>query len=447
MIMIDGKEYRNLEEQVQKNKEDIAKHYQAMQLPLNLTGIEVIGSITNPSELDGVVGKRFGDAYVQVVGEDTILWIWTRANPNAGEDESYWLNIPFTTVGERGPIGPKGPKGDPGVRGSRWFSGTARPVSTSGYNVGDYYINSSNGNLWHLHDNPIRWVLEGNLKGPQGAQGDIGPAGPTGPRGERGPEGKQGPISPGIVIYAILDSIHELPDPTDLNNLSAAFIVNNNLYIQVGTSPSAADWTNMGKFSGGTTVFKDGVAVLTWDANTKLDKVSTKGGLRAYCVNGQGGQETVPIKYDAVGNSLVRRTSTGRVAVVPAVNNDEAITLAQYKTMSYSKTYKHFIYIPLDEGPSDSQMEGIELCYSYYDHSPTPLLSNQFDKIKFLKDNTGVVMYQYGVPHTAYCWTNVVSYEDRDTAILTVVDSNNHEENITLDSNSLHEEIKIHRDY
>ena len=331
MIMIDGKEYRNLEEQVQKNKEDIAKHYQAMQLPLNLAGIEVIGSITDPSELDGVVGENFGDAYVQVVGEDTILWIWTRANPNAGEDEAYWLDIPFTTVGEQGAPGPIGPQGPQGTRGSLWFTGKIYPGFNTTYRDGDMYLNSTDGSVYRFKVGTLghSWEPAGNISGPRGYTGDTGADGPQGPKGERGPEGPQGPVTPGVVINAILNSVDELPRPTELNNLSTAYIVNGDLYIQIGPTPATAIWTNMGSFSGGgTTVFKNGVATVTWDANTKLDKVTTTGGLRAYCVGGNGGQEMIPVKEDVVGKTLVRRTSTGQITAGYPHQDDHAATKA-----------------------------------------------------------------------------------------------------------------------
>lgn len=282
MIKINDIEYRNLEEQVQKNKEDIAKHYQAMQLPLNLAGINVIGEIEDPLELDYISGDNYGDAFVQVAGNDTTLWIWTRANEAAGHAHPYWLPIPFTTVGPTGAPGPIGPQGPQGIRGSRWWSGTGQPTSTTGdYKLYDYYINVQTGNIWHLHrvNNKLTWQLEGNITGPQG---------PTGPRGERGPQGKQGPTGQqgprgqagaAVLIAGILTSVDQLPSYSDIQNPNLAYLVGTEapyiLWIQEAYRFSHGDvvdtrWINAGEFGAGTTVFVSGEPTNTFDADTKL---------------------------------------------------------------------------------------------------------------------------------------------------------------------------------
>lgn len=279
MITYNGKELRNLEEQVRKNKEDIARHYQATQLPVNLAGITVIGSITDPAELDDKVGEMFGDAYVQVVGDDTKLWIWTRSNPDAGEDNDYWLDIPFTTIGEQGAPGPKGDKGDPGVRGSQWFSGTGQPTTTSGYNVGDYYINVETGNIWHLHTvgGKPTWLLEGNIMGPQGPQGNTGAAGPTGPRGPAGPQGRQGNPGQTVHILGTIESIDQLPDPSTVERNGAYLLTRNNeLYVVSGTD--TLSWLNVGPLNAGTIVSVHGSYTPTFDADVKLDNMDNKTG-------------------------------------------------------------------------------------------------------------------------------------------------------------------------
>lgn len=379
MIRINDIEYRNLEEQVQKNKEDIAKHYQAMQLPLNLAGIEVVGSITNPSELDGVIGEKFGDAYVQVVGEDTILWVWTRANPDAGEDDAYWLNIPFTTVGEQGPQGPVGPRGEKGQRGATFFVGINPPTEGNFVDGDIFYYNSPTtnlyGNIMRYNAAQQVWYAAGSIRGPQGERGPKGEKGDRGYVGERGLQGPPGPISPGYVIAAILNSVDDLPAPTELNNLSVAYLVGKILYIQIGDRPSTAVWTNMGIFNGGTTVTVSGQPAITWDSGTKLDKVtSASGGLRAYCVNGSGGQEVIPIKEDVVGKSIPRRTSAGRITVG---NGASAMDAVNYQQLEYAKNvlYCHKITMPFH--PNDTEYDPtITVMVSIYSNTNKPYLSD-----------------------------------------------------------------------
>lgn len=456
MIMIDGKEFRNLEEQVLKNKEDIAKHYQATQLPVNLAGIEVIGSITEPSELDGVIGEKFGDAYVQVVGEDTILWIWTRANPNAGEYEAYWLDIPFTTVGEQGAPGPVGPQGPTGKRGSRWYSGTGQPTTTSGYEEYDYYINVQTGNIWHLHseNGRLAWRLEGNILGPQGPIGPQGPKGDIGAQGPTGPQGKRGQAGAAVLIGGILTSIDQLPPYSDINNPNIAYLVGTSapytLWVQEAYSFSDSTvldtrWVNAGEFGGGTTVFENGIPAITWEADTKLDKVTTTGRLRVYGVGGNGNQEMVSVAQDTTANSIARRTPQGRLAVNAAANDTDAVNYSQFKNRLHKSQYMHLIYIPLESSDVNSQMAGVELCYSYYDHSPETPLPNNTYKERFLSQNEGVVMYAFGNPITAYCWTSVAQSGDNQVR-LAMKDSNGNEEFITVNLNNIRQVRKILRE-
>ena len=64
-IQIDGKTYRNLQEQVGKNKHDIQDLIKSgLTLgTLNLLGIHVIGQVNSASDLPAV-GQAFGDAYM-----------------------------------------------------------------------------------------------------------------------------------------------------------------------------------------------------------------------------------------------------------------------------------------------------------------------------------------------------------------------------------------------
>lgn len=325
MITLHGNQLRNLEEQVLKNKEDIAKHYQATQLPANLAGITVIGKIDAPAELEGVIGENYGDAYVQVVGDDTILWIWTRNNPDAGENNDYWLDIPFTTVGPMGPAGKEGKEGKQGVRGSQWFSGTGQPTTTSGYNIGDYYINVGTGNIWHLHDvNTVpAWLLEGNILGPQGPQGEQGPVGPAGESGPIGPAGPSGPAGPIVDVMGTITSIDQLPDPTTVARQSAYLLQSGdtyNVYIIIGEEGNES-WFNAGLFAAGTIVTVDGSPVQSFDANTKLNKLTGRN--QIYINNNDGNPSYLSWSTSPTGGTIPMRISSGDLAVplTPGENN------------------------------------------------------------------------------------------------------------------------------
>ena len=356
MITIDNKQYRSLEEQVLKNKQDIAQHYQAMQLPLNLAGINVIGEIEDPNYLDYVSGDNYGDAYVQVKGNDTTLWIWTRTNEAAGHYHPYWLPIPFTTVGPTGAPGAVGPQGPTGKRGSRWYSGTGQPTTTSGYEEYDYYINVVNGNIWHLHkeNQKLSWRLEGNILGPQGPVGPQGPQGPQGQRGSTGPQGPRGQTAAAVQIYGILDDVNQLPTPTSLNNLSVAYLIGDEspheLAIQVGSSPSTAVWTIVGYFNGGTTVFVGGEPVPTFDADSKLSLPDDIGSYSADCViaikRGNPSPLPVPLLHNPEDGAIPTYDENGNIRTN---NPTDDLSCVNFRTMtSYMESlYGHTVVLPI----------------------------------------------------------------------------------------------------
>lgn len=213
MITINGKEYRNLEEQVQKNKEDIANHYNIDRVLADF-GIKVIGQLDSADDLPES-GDSYGDAYAIGTEAPYNFYIWTRANEEAGQPNDYWFNIgALAIVGPQGPQGPKGATGDRGPKGDRGERGPA---------------------------------------GANGTNGATGPQGPKGDTGATGPQGVQGPTGTAVHIVDTILSSSGLPSPTSLNDLTAAYLVGTadhyDLYIQVGLTPATALWNNMGEFN------------------------------------------------------------------------------------------------------------------------------------------------------------------------------------------------------
>jgi hypothetical protein len=162
MITVNGIDLRNLEEQVLKNKEDIARHYSIDRVLADF-GIKVLGYLENSTQLPGPDAQReYGTAYLVGITAPFNVWVWTRANPNAGEPTDYWLNI--------GPIaieGPRGPQGVPGIpgpegKGTEWFVGSSYP-SPSFVENNDFFLNT-NGDVYHRENN--LWVYVTSLKGP-----------------------------------------------------------------------------------------------------------------------------------------------------------------------------------------------------------------------------------------------------------------------------------------
>lgn len=210
MLKIGDKEYRNLEEQVLKNKSDIESIVNE-QGTLNQFGIKVVGEVVDASELPAS-GDEYGDAYA--VGTDTPyeLYVWTRANTIHPND--YWFNIgEFPLPGPQGPVGPTGPQGEKGERG---------------------------------------------VQGPQGVQGIQGIAGPqgnTGPQGAQGVQGQKGDKGDpgeGFRVVDTLSNVNQLPTPTaDIQNEAYLVTIDGayHLYLITGTAPNLL-WTDCGRIEG-----------------------------------------------------------------------------------------------------------------------------------------------------------------------------------------------------
>lgn len=92
--LLNGLTLRNLEEQVQKNKEDIAAHYNVDRVLADF-GIKVVGQVSSEADLPdpSTYTGDYGDAYAVGEQEPYTFYIWTRADVDAGHPDDYWFNI------------------------------------------------------------------------------------------------------------------------------------------------------------------------------------------------------------------------------------------------------------------------------------------------------------------------------------------------------------------
>ena len=297
MITIHGNEYRNLEEQVQANKNNIERIIEGEELLARL-GIKVVGQVEGNADLPNPVTYPgdFGDAYLVGNQPPYDYFIFTR--PFQGETDPQWFDLgPFPVAGPQGPQGVPGPKGADGVRGSQWFSGSSDPATISGYEIGDVYFNTSTGYIWHLHDvsGVAKWLREANIIGPQGPQGIQGPKGDRGEQGEPGPEGPIGPAASVVEIKGWVREPSELQNPSVLPRNSAYLVGTStpyDLWVIMGDDDGVS-WENVGPFNAGTVVYKNGTPQLEWNADSKLDSgpsisYSSTNGLRVYKMNTDG---------------------------------------------------------------------------------------------------------------------------------------------------------------
>lgn len=173
--------------------------------------------------------------------------------------------------GSKGPQGAKGPKGDTGAK--------IESISERVPNV-----SAAENNLTRTLNYLTATMTDGSRVPftiqTYAAKGDKGDRGDQGPQGVRGPQGIQGPAGdPGgfIHIAGIIASVDLLPKPTELKDLTIAFLVGDikpyDLYMQIGTAEdySKVVWQNLGALNLATYVTVNGQYQGTWNADTKKD--------------------------------------------------------------------------------------------------------------------------------------------------------------------------------
>lgn len=294
MLNFGNKEFRNLQEQVLKNAQDI-QEWKESESTLSHFGIAIIGYFVSEVDFRDKVDPatytgNYGDAFLVGATKPYNLFVFTRPfNPG---DTAQFINIgKFPAVGAQGPKGLKGDTGEQGPRG---------PIGPRGF-MGP--------------------------SGPQGARGQTGQRGPGGPIGPQGPKGDAGTI---FNIWGHVRLESSLPDPADINDPTAAFIVDEptpSIYIQIGETPETRLWDNIGFISSGTTVRVDGQPVSTFDADSKLDKnVQSPGQYRLYGVKGPD-QAMFSVSYALDGADQIPLSySGGRLAIGEPVNDSDAAT-------------------------------------------------------------------------------------------------------------------------
>lgn len=78
---------------------------------------------------------------------------------NAGADPSVTLNTSTTPYKFEFTF----------PKGSQWFTGTGNPTTISGAKINDYYLNTTNGQIWKCtNNNSSSWSSVGNIKGTPG---------------------------------------------------------------------------------------------------------------------------------------------------------------------------------------------------------------------------------------------------------------------------------------
>ena len=176
MFRFGNQEFKNLEEQVLKNQQDIQDFKDGNQTIAEF-GITVVGILSSVSQLPAS-GDNFGDAYLIGTKTPYDMRVWTR---NIPQQRAMWVDLGAFPL--QGPVGPKGDKG------SQIYSGNGLPTITG--QEGDIYINTATGILYQYEG--TEWKEKFSIKGPMGPRGLQGLQGIQGPKGETG---RMGPIGP-----------------------------------------------------------------------------------------------------------------------------------------------------------------------------------------------------------------------------------------------------------
>ena len=218
MLTINNKQFRNLEEQVAYNTALLNL------LPDGIIGSNFQGIITSISQLER--GK------VALYGTQAPYELFYR------QENDVPISLgQFPREGEKGDTGAPGREGREGPQGTGW---EVSPEDTPVAKAGTLFLNSTTGNVYQ--SNGEEWILQANLRGPQGLQGVQGPRGFTGSQGERGERGLRGASGMSYRITGEVDSVGQLPSPEG----SLAYIVGadgstKHLYIVVN-----GIWTDVG---------------------------------------------------------------------------------------------------------------------------------------------------------------------------------------------------------
>lgn len=299
MFTIDNVTYRNIQEQVQKNKSDIAA-FTNIQFTLNNFGITVLGRLDSESDIPAQV-YEYGDAYLIGEEEPYDIYIYTRTDV---EGEGEFINMGPLSVA--GPEGPQGPAGQDGA------DGAAATIAIGSVTTGAAGTNVSVTNSGTSTAAVLNFTIPRGAKGDTGATGAQGERGLTGERGPQGIQGIQGDPGQSFIIKSTISNTSQLPSPST-SPRNEAYVYSDGdastpdrLYFITGNEGEEV-WSYCNFASVGTTVSVNGSGVSTWNANTKQDALTTS--------SVSDGTITKVIGFDSLGAIVKGNASLGNNVV------------------------------------------------------------------------------------------------------------------------------------
>ena len=282
MIKIGDVIIRNIQEQVAKNKADVAA-LRNVETILNQYGITVLGRVDEDTDIPetkpGGGDYVYGDAWLVGTTTPYDMYIWTRTDdPDVGE---------FINIGPISMVGPQGPQGEQGPSGT---------IAIGTVSTGLPGSSASVENVGTSENAIFNFIIPQGAKGETGSQGERGLTGEAGPIGLTGPQGPQGDPGQSFMIIGVITNTSQLPDPTTTQR-NYAYVYNDGdastpdrLYYIIG-DPGEETWTYSSLAAAGTTVYVNGNPVSTFDADTKVNAPSSAGTVGDVLTLGSSGPE------------------------------------------------------------------------------------------------------------------------------------------------------------
>ena len=328
MLNYGNKEFRNLQEQVLKNMDDI-RFILEEEGVLNEFGIKVIGEEEAVADMPTVAEYKednedwaYGDTYAIGTEAPYTLYVLTRANGSHPSD--YWFDI-----GQFPKQGPKGDKGDKGDIGNT-------PVVSATASTTTLSAGQSAAVTATVSGSAASPTISFAFEIPQGAQGIQGIQGPQGAQGIQGIQGIQGPKGdPGSIytILGVLASEGDLPNPASVLRTGAYLVGVSDpydVYVIIGTND--LEWINLGP-----------VATIDVDTHVVSDTYATSGTLAASTLLDINAQTTVD--FCRVGTIFLAKVKAGEYKAIVKDGSIEKLYVLTINLTSgaWTLTTKEFV--------------------------------------------------------------------------------------------------------
>ena len=294
----DNKLYLNLEEQVQKNKEDIT-YLLTEGYATNLIGIKVQGQVNtaadlpDPTQYLAVEGHAYGDTYAVGTIDNPPYEYYVFTRPFGPYLADHWFNIGVFPGPSYVP-GPVGPA--PNLSIGSVSATTGSPEAS---------ITGTNPNY------QLNLILKTGPQGPVGPQGLTGDTGPVGPQGPQGIQGQKGDTGVLYEVAGALTATSQLPDPATVPTNTAYVVKIDSVSYLYGIilNNGSPVWYNWGAFTQGAQG-PQGEAGIGIDTLTKRESTGTPtvqynttngmtiSGNETYTYTTDGGAQTHTSQYE-----------------------------------------------------------------------------------------------------------------------------------------------------